>query len=407
MSFVSGAWGDWHVYAEMILVAGAIGYLTKLVAVEMMFRPAEFKGIPPFLGWQGIIPRNAQRMGRIAVDLMVGRLVTSQELIDRIDIEDMQARLREPMMQIADDLSREILSKHQPFLWEATPEVARRLMIWNVKRGASDALDRLMTEVRENVDEVLDLRAMALDALVRDNALLVRMVRSVGDNEMKFIVRVGLPFGLVLGLVQAGMWAVTHSEWIVPVFGAATGLITDYLALQMIFRPIEPRRYFGLVKWQGLFHKNRKAVTEDYSRIIAEEILTPTNFLEGLLNGPQSEAFMGLITREIQRVIDNQAGLAKPLVVAAVGGRGYQELKADAVAAVVARMRSQPPEFTELASQAMDLPGLIRSKMEMMTKDEYESLLRPAFKQDEWKLVTVGALLGFLIGELQVQFLLT
>ena len=41
-----------------------------------------------------------------------------------------------------------------------------------------------------------------------------------------------------------------------------------------------------------------------------------------------------------------------------------------------------------------------------LNDDEYEGLLRPAFKQDEWKLVALGAALGFLVGELQVHLLL-
>jgi hypothetical protein len=44
--------------------------------------------------------------------------------------------------------------------------------------------------------------------------------------------------------------------------------------------------------------------------------------------------------------------------------------------------------------------------MSLMTDEEYEGLLRPAFKQDEWKLIAVGGILGFLIGELQVHLLL-
>jgi hypothetical protein len=38
-----------------------------------------------------------------------------------------------------------------------------------------------------------------------------------------------------------------------------------------------------------------------------------------------------------------------------------------------------------------------------MSQDEFEQLLRPAFQQDEWKLIAVGAILGFVVGELQVQ----
>ena len=50
---------SWAIYASMPIVGAVIGYLTKLVAVEMMFRPLRFVGIPPVLGWQGVIPRFA------------------------------------------------------------------------------------------------------------------------------------------------------------------------------------------------------------------------------------------------------------------------------------------------------------------------------------------------------------
>ena len=45
----------WVIYTSMPLIAAAIGYITKRVAVEMMFRPLTFVGIPPALGWQGVI----------------------------------------------------------------------------------------------------------------------------------------------------------------------------------------------------------------------------------------------------------------------------------------------------------------------------------------------------------------
>ena len=40
--------------------------------------------------------------------------------------------------------------------------------------------------------------------------------------------------------------------------------------------------------------------------------------------------------------------------------------------------------------------------MQELTPDEFEGLLRPAFQQDEWILIAVGAVLGFLVGEMQV-----
>ena len=44
--------------------------------------------------------------------------------------------------------------------------------------------------------------------------------------------------------------------------------------------------------------------------------------------------------------------------------------------------------------------------MQELNEEEFEGLLRPAFQQDEWILITVGAVLGFLVGEAQVHVML-
>lgn len=41
-----------------------------------------------------------------------------------------------------------------------------------------------------------------------------------------------------------------------------------------------------------------------------------------------------------------------------------------------------------------------------MTTEQFEGVLRPVFQQDEWKLIAVGAVIGFLVGELQVFLML-
>ena len=53
---------NWMLYAAMPLVAATIGYVTKIVAIKMMFQPIEFLGIKPIFGWQGIVPRKAAIM---------------------------------------------------------------------------------------------------------------------------------------------------------------------------------------------------------------------------------------------------------------------------------------------------------------------------------------------------------
>ncbi|MEL0027686.1 MAG: DUF445 domain-containing protein, partial [Perlucidibaca sp.] len=66
---------DMWLYISIPFISGIIGYVTKVVAIKMMFYPINFWGIKPFLGWQGIVPRKAEKMATIAVDLMTERLI--------------------------------------------------------------------------------------------------------------------------------------------------------------------------------------------------------------------------------------------------------------------------------------------------------------------------------------------
>jgi uncharacterized membrane protein YheB (UPF0754 family) len=398
---------SWAIYLSMPLVAAIIGYVTKLVAVEMMFRPLEFRGIPPVLGWQGVIPRFAPRMANIAIDLMLSRLLTTKELFERIDAQELAAQLQGPMKVTIDEMTRELMSTHQPLLWETMPEVGRKAVIWSVQRQAPKMVTRLVEDLKRDPDSVIDLRAVAVDALVRDKKLLVSLIRRIGRNEFKFIIRVGAPFGLVLGGVQAGVWALTHNDWVVPIFGGVVGFCTDWAALQLVFRPIQPRRFLRVVKWQGLFHSRRVFVINDYAGMLAEEILTPANLFDAILTGPQSDKLLHLIAREVDVALQSQVGPAKPLLVLAVGGRKYQQMRTSIAVSALERMRGELNTVGDYAMQKLDVRGTIVTKMSAMTDDEYENLLRPAFKQDEWKLISVGAVLGFLIGELQVHLFLS
>ncbi len=71
----------WYIDLSIPVVAALIGYVTKLVAIRMMFQPLEFVGIRPYLGWQGIVPRRAARMASIAVDTMTRDLISAQDVL--------------------------------------------------------------------------------------------------------------------------------------------------------------------------------------------------------------------------------------------------------------------------------------------------------------------------------------
>ncbi|WP_218021567.1 DUF445 domain-containing protein [Nocardia acidivorans] len=395
----------WLLYCSIPVVAALIGWGTKIVAVRMLMYPLEFRGIPPFLGWQGVIPRSAPRMATIAVDLMFGKLIDPQDIIARLDIAELTTRLREPLDAGVDYMVREMMMKHQPRLWVNMPVAAQRAIIERAQRDLPRLIEDIVFDLRTNIDQVMDLRGMAISALVDDKALLVEMVRRVGANELRFIVRSGLIFGTVLGFVQMITWAFTHSAWLMPAFGGFTGLVTDWLALQMIFRPIKSIG-IGPLRWQGLFHKRREQVCADYGDLIATEILTPARILEAVLNGERADRLASLLSHHVGEFLDLQTGPAKPLMLM-VARDSYTALERDAVRFVLDHVRAAAHSGLDRHAMAvLDVRSLVIEKTKQLSDDAYEGLLRPAFKQDEWKLVAIGAVLGFLVGELQVHLIL-
>jgi uncharacterized membrane protein YheB (UPF0754 family) len=396
----------WQVYATMPFIAALIGYATKRVAIEMMFRPLEFVGLKPFLGWQGVLPANAGRMATTATDMLTNNLVDPKEIFARLDPEQVAKEIEQPLLRIVEDVTREVMEQYQPRLWEALPNAARRLLLKRVQSEAPRAVMKIMREISNNIDDVLDLKDMVVTNLVRDKALLNRLIRDISRPEMRFIAQSGVVFGFYLGCVQLLVWALTKSPFVLPLFGLLIGWSTDWLALKMIFLPREPKAFFGFYTWQGVFQKRRHQVAADYGDMIAREIITIPNLLDAILRGPKSDRLFQMITREVHRSIDAQASVAKPFVAIAVGTKRFQEMKQTAAAKAAERVPETIRHAEAYAINALDVRNTIVDRMRRLSSLEFEGLLRPAFRQDEWKLIAVGAIIGGLVGELQVLVLL-
>ncbi|WP_158882489.1 DUF445 family protein [Amycolatopsis anabasis] len=390
----------------MPFIAALIGYVTKRVAIEMMFKPVEFVGIRPFFGWQGVLPANAERMAATATEMLTSNLVDPNEIFARLDPDQVAKEIEEPLLRVVEDITREVMEQYQPRLWEALPTGAQQLLLKRVQTESPKVIAKIMREISHNIDDVLDLKHMVVTNLVRDKALLNRLIRDISRPEMRFIARSGIVFGFYLGVVQLLVWALTKSPYVLPAFGLMIGWFTDWLALKMIFLPREPKVFLGCYTWQGVFQKRRHQVAADYGDMIAREIITIPNLLEEILRGPKADRLFEMISREVRRTIDAQASIVKPFVAMAVGSRRFQEMKQAAAAKAAERVPETIRHAEDYAINALDVRNTIVDRMRRLSPVEFEGLLRPAFRQDEWKLIAVGAVIGGLVGELQVLLLL-
>ena len=203
---MAGIVGDlvehWYIDLSIPLVAALIGYVTKLVAIRMMFRPIEFVGVRPYFGWQGIVPRRAARMASIAVETMTRDLISAQDVLAQLDPELVAREIAGPLRAATAEITREVMTAFQPGLWDALPEPARAVLVARAQAETPAIVREVLTDIQSDVDSVFDLKHMVITNLVTDKALLNRIFLQAGRKEFRFIARSGIWFGGAIGLLQ-------------------------------------------------------------------------------------------------------------------------------------------------------------------------------------------------------------
>ncbi|MGB1579945.1 MAG: DUF445 domain-containing protein, partial [Nevskiales bacterium] len=356
----------WFLYISMPFTSGVVGYVTNVIAIQMMFYPLKFIGVmPPYLGWQGIIPRKGGKMASIATDTLVPELITEREVFAKLDPERVAAEIEGPLIKLVNDLMNEIMTEYEPALWESLPDAAKQLIVKRVQDDAPNVVADIMEEIKENIEEVFDLKEMVITTLVRDIQLINTVFQEAGREEFKFIGRSGFYFGFLFGIFQMIGWMFYQADWQLPLFGLFVGYATNWIALKMIFRPQQARRIAG-IEFHGLFFKRQKEIAYDYARLIADEVVTPSHIIEGVLKGPYADRVFKLIGNAVKRTIDEQAGIAKPFVVWTFGTQKFNQMKHQAVERIVANAPEVISGVDRYAKEAMDLTTMLSSRLEVL-----------------------------------------
>lgn len=385
----------------MPFISGVVGYGTNVIAVRMMFYPINFWGIPPLLGWQGIIPRRAGKMASISVDTITEHLVSPQEMFSRLDSNRIADELEEPLNRIVGPLTDKIMERHAPLIWSSTPAAVKERIYKRIKDEAPDTVNEMLDQVRNNMDRMFDISEMVITSLVRDKDLLNRMFKEAAEPEFRFIERSGFVFGFAFGIAQMCLWLFYKGAWVLPLAGLTVGYFTNWIALKMIFEPQQPKKIFGY-PFHGLFHKRQMEVARDYGTLVSKELITPANIFEALLKGPYSDKLFAFIQQRVTTTLDESTKLAKPFVALTMGSRTYNEIKNDIVDAVMLELPDTMHNIVHYAEDAMDLKNTIIDRLAALPADRFESMLRPAFEEDEWMLIAVGAALGLAVGFFQL-----
>lgn len=390
----------WQLFVIPVIASG-IGWFTNWLAVWMTFYPLRFVGIGPYLGWQGILPSKSEKMARIVSRRALGKLGTMHEYLGKLDQETIVKLTAMSSRGEVHDAVDQVMRDGGVAGWSNLPEEMRMVVYSRVQSRLTDAARRFLNYVNENVERLLSLEELSVDCVRRDHTLVNRIFKSAGDVEFRFIVRSGLWIGALLGSVLSVIWAVYPAPWVLPAGGFVIGYLTNWIALNIIFRPLEPRQ-LGPVRLQGIFLRRQEAVAAAWARMATREVLTLPNILRILLEHPDHQAAREEIRGEMRRYIRATLNEDRAVLEAYLQIRDLEraaDMSAD-ISIEVLRRVVQDPQLSGVSGK--EIEKLIRDRMCAMSPAEFQDVLRPAFQEEEIKLIVLGAMLGMLAGFAQL-----
>src|SRR5205814_3634886 len=167
------------------LFSGAIGYATNWTGVWMLFNPLRFRGfrlpglaplakllprkvqqVPGVMnggvGWQGILPSRAAKMGSIAVDKGIAKVGSPAEFYEHLDPEKIAAQILASSEADMRDLVERIMEREHPDLWHDLPPRVREAVHRRVQEQLPDIVRDMTVRIGHNIDDLLDVKLMVI-----------------------------------------------------------------------------------------------------------------------------------------------------------------------------------------------------------------------------------------------------
>lgn len=185
---------------------------------------------------------------------------------------------------------------------------------------------------------------------------------------------------------------------VLPLIGAVIGWVTNYIAIRLLFRPLQPWKIPLIpVTFQGLIPSRREQIADKVGQVVGEQLFSVDEFTSKL-NIPQLQMEADRIVRE---AVERWCGDKMNRLPRALRDYCSSYLRDAVAAAVVTQFPKMASTFFDSLQQHVDVHRMVAEKINNLSLTGVEeivlALARRELKQIEW----LGAVLGFFIGLLQ------
>ena len=186
----------------MVLISGAIGWITNWVAIKMLFRPHREINFGLFK-IQGLIPKRRTEIGSGIANIIQNELISVKDVISNIDREEFSKRLNALIDEVLDKNLKKKVKEKFPFLQMFfTDKIAKDVgnTIKDIIMGNQEKIFEIFSNYAE---ENIDFEVIISDKISNFSLdKLEEIITFLAKKELKHIEVIGAILGMLIGAVQ-------------------------------------------------------------------------------------------------------------------------------------------------------------------------------------------------------------
>ena len=186
----------------MVLISGAIGWITNWVAIKMLFRPHKEINFGLFK-IQGLIPKRKAEIGSGIANIIQNELISVKDVISNIDREEFSKRLNDLIDDVLDkNLKKKVKEKFPLLQMFFTDKVAKDIGN-TIKEIVMENQEKIFEIFSNYAEENIDFEVIISDKISNFSLdKLEEIITLLANKELKHIEVIGAILGMLIGAVQ-------------------------------------------------------------------------------------------------------------------------------------------------------------------------------------------------------------
>ncbi|MES2776902.1 MAG: DUF445 family protein [Bacteroidota bacterium] len=193
------------------------------------------------------------------------------------------------------------------------------------------------------------------------------------------------------------------NPWIysIPFISALIHWVTIWMALKMLFHPKLPKKFLGMT-FHGVFPKKQEQIAENLGKIVGQELLSFKDIEEKITGSKNLENIYPEIEKNIDEFLKVRLKESMPVIGMFIGDKTVNQLKEVFMAELKNMLPGLLKNYVNNLKNELDLEKIVVEKIKGFSSDKLEEMLNKILTKEFRFVEVIGAILGFLIGVVQI-----